>query len=380
MTFLLPMIQRWFKSKQASPSAEVAAGSNSDRYASPASTSLDELVNMRAQATALRRATRKRSAAPASGPAMSRRLGRGLDFAEVREYQAGDDVRMIDWKVTARTGKTHTKLFVEERERPVMLVVDFRSHMRFGTQGMFKSVMAARLSALIGWTANNNQDRVGGFVFTDDWHTEIRPRSGRRGLMNFFRGIAQAQMHAPSGDQGQLADTLSRLRTAVHAGSTVVIFSDFIGFDEQAQLAMGNLLQRLDILAVHIVDPIEGQLPDAGRYSLSGMHSQAGNSLAIDTGSKTQTQRYLEGQIKHQQAVADFFSSHGHVYIRALTSQPLLDIAARILSRKADKVSGKLSNEVSGQVSDKLSETVPGNLPGNVSGNVSGNSAHSGSS
>lgn len=338
MTNAVPMMQRWFKKKSGKSNVKAVPKTDSGRFHSPASTSLDELVNMRDQAQALRRNTRKKSAAPAIGPAMSKRLGRGLDFAEVREYQAGDDVRMIDWKVTARTGQTHTKLFVEERERPVMLVVDFRSHMRFGTQGMFKSVMAARLSALMAWTANNNQDRVGGFVFTDDWHTEIRPRSGRRGLMNLFRGIAQAQMHAPSGDRGQLADTLSRLRTAVHAGSTVVIFSDFIGFDEQAQLAMGNLLQRLDIIAVHIVDPIEAQLPGAGRYALSGMHSQTGDKLAIDTSSQTQIQRYLAKQVLHQRTVADFFSSHGHLYIKAPTNQPLLDIAARILGRVPEKV------------------------------------------
>jgi len=332
------MMQRWLKKKSRKSSAESEKDAQTERYLSPASTSLDELGSLRDQAQALRRNARKKSMAPASGPAMSRRLGRGLDFAEVREYQPGDDVRMIDWKVTARSGKTHTKLFVEERERPVMLVVDFRSHMRFGTQGMFKSIMAARLSALIGWTANNNLDRVGGFVFTDDWHTEVRPRSGRRGLMNFFRGIAQAQMHAPSGDRGQLADTLSRLRTAVHAGSTVVIFSDFIGFDEQAQMSMGNLLQRLDLLAVHIVDPIEGQLPDAGRYALSGMHTEADKHLAIDTSSKSQTQRYFSKQLEHQRAVAEFFSSHGHLYIKAQTNQPLLDVAARILSRIPDKI------------------------------------------
>lgn len=333
-------MQRWFKKKSIESHVNVVPKSDSDSFKSPASTSLDELVSMRGKAQALRRNIRKKSAAPATGPAMSKQLGRGLDFAEVREYQAGDDVRMIDWKVTARTGKTHTKLFVEERERPVMLVVDFRSHMRFGTQGMFKSVMAARLSALIGWTANNNQDRVGGLVFTDDWHTEIRPRSGRRGLMNLFRGIAQAQMHAPSGNRGQLADALTRLRTAVHAGSTVIIFSDFIGFDEQAQLAMGNLLQRLDLLAVHIVDPIEIQLPGAGRYALSGMHSQVGDKLAIDTTSQAQTQRYLKAQVTHQQTVADFFASHGHLYVKAPTNQPLLDVAARILSRVPERVDG----------------------------------------
>ncbi len=334
------MMQNWFNKKRSTSTATKNVASN-NRFQSPASTSLDELVGMRDQAQALRRNSRKKSAAPTSGPAVSQRLGRGLDFAEVREYQAGDDVRMIDWKVTARTGKTHTKLFVEERERPVMLVVDFRSHMRFGTQGMFKSVMAARLSALLGWTANFNQDRVGGFVFTDDWHTDIRPRSGRRGLMNFFRGIADAQMHAPSGDRGQLADTLSRLRTVVHGGSTVIIFSDFIGFDEKAKMAMGNLLQRLDILAVHIVDPIEASLPSSGRYAIKGMHAQSGDSLAIDTGSAAHARQYIEKQIRHQQSVSDFFSSHGHLYVKALTNQPLLDIATRILARIPDKVSSE---------------------------------------
>jgi len=329
------MMKRWFNKKRSTGNAEPTPPAPNARYLSPASTSLDELVGLREQAQALRRNARKKSAAPASGPAVSRRLGRGLDFAEVREYQVSDDVRMIDWKVTARTGKAHTKLFVEERERPVMLVVDFRSHMRFGTQGMFKSVMAARLAALLGWTANFNHDRVGGFVFTDDWHSEIRPRSGRRGLMNFFRAIVDAQMHAPSGDRGQLSETLSRLRTVVHSGSTVVIFSDFIGFDEKTKLAMGNLLQRLDIVAVHIVDPIECKLPASGRYAIKSV--QAGQLLSIDTSRKSQTSRYLENQIKHQQSVSEFFSSHGHLYIKAQTNQSLLDVVGRILSRIPDK-------------------------------------------
>ncbi len=328
----------WLKRKQHQNLSSQTVSDAAVRYSSPASTSLDELVALRDQAQALRRNTRKKSAAPTAGPAVSRRLGRGLDFAEVREYQAGDDVRMIDWKVTARTGKTHTKLFIEERERPVMLVVDFRSHMRFGTQGMFKSVMAARLSALLGWTANFNHDRVGGFVFTDDWHTDIRPRSGRKGLMSFFRGIADAQMHAPSGDRGQLADSLSRLRSVVHGGSTVILLSDFIGFNEDARNAMGNLLKRLDMIAVHIVDPIECELPSDGRYAIKGMHTHSDSALSIDTGSRKQTMRYVEKQLNHQQSVADFFSSNGHLYIKAFTNQPLLDIAARILARIPDNV------------------------------------------
>jgi len=341
------MMKSWF-SKKRSPSLSTQPGTaQSQRYLSPASTSLDELVGLRDQAQALRRNTRKKSAAPASGPAMSRRLGRGLDFAEVREYQAGDDVRMIDWKVTARTGNTHTKLFVEERERPVSLVIDYRSHMRFGTQGMFKSVMAARLAALLGWTANFNQDRVGGFVFTDDWHSEIRPRTGRRGLMTLFRGIVDAQLRAPTGDRGQFSDTLSRLRTVVHGGSTVVLLSDFTGFDEKAKLAMGNLLQRLDILAIHIVDPIECELPESGRYAIKSTQAQADQSLSIDTSHRVQTQLYRDNQIKHQQNVSEFFSSHGHLYIKAQTNQSLLDVATRIMARIPDKITARTEHSKS---------------------------------
>jgi len=109
--------------------------SNRDRFSfkSPVATSLDELVKLRGAANALQRRVRRKSAAPMNGGSVSRRLGRGLDFSEVREYQPGDDVRMIDWKVTARTGSAQTKLFVEERERPVLLVVDQSSSMRFGT-------------------------------------------------------------------------------------------------------------------------------------------------------------------------------------------------------------------------------------------------------
>ena len=325
----------WRRSQRGlAAQSEVVTSQNNAGFSSPASTSLDELVNLREQAQALRRSSKKKTRAPAHGPEISRKLGRGLDFAEVREYQAGDDVRMIDWKVTARTGKTHTKLFVEERERPVMLVVDFRSHMRFGTQGVFKSVMAARLSALLGWTANFNQDRVGGFVFTDDWHTEIRPRGGRRGLMNFFQGIMQAQMHAPSGEQGQLADTLARLRKVVHAGSSVVLLSDFIGFDDRAKMAMGNLLQRLDIQAVHICDPIEFELPAAGRYPIKGVRLQSDQNLTIDTSGKVHTRQYLKTLASHRLSVADFFSSNGHLYVRAMTNDPLQEIAGNVLQRK----------------------------------------------
>ena len=331
------------KPSRQNPSADTSiaggapgkANDPSFRFASPASTSLDELLSLRELAASTSKTRKRRSAAPIAGAVASKRLGRGLDFAEVREYQAGDDVRMIDWKVTARTGHTHTKLFVEERERPVTLVVDFRSHMRFGTQGMFKSVLAARLAAILGWTAVANHDRLGGFVFTDDWHTEIRPRAGRRGLMALFRGIAAAQMHTPTAKTGQLADTLTRLRHSVHPGSTVILLSDFIGFDENARTALGGVIKKLDMVAVHVADPIEFALPQAGRYAMTGMHSTSQNGMLIETSNQLMTDQYLQKFQARSMALTNYFNSNRHVYLQVSTDQPLTESAGRIITRQA---------------------------------------------
>lgn len=304
-------------------------------FASPASTSLDELVGLRTAAQAMQRQIRKKSAAPMSGGSVSRRLGRGLDFAEVREYQPGDDVRMIDWKVTARSGKAHTKLFVEERERPVLLVVDFRAGMRFGTKGMYKSILAARLAALLGWCAVASHDRVGGFVFTDDWHDEIRPQNGRRGLMSLFRAIHQSQQRVPHSGGDQLASTLQRLRHGVHGGSTVVLLSDFHGFDDAAHSALGSALQSLDVLAVHICDPLDVNLPAPGRYPMISRSGERLTRFQLSVSGPAERDNYRQAFDTRAQAVRQLFARHGHFYMQAMTEGSLRDTAAAILSRQA---------------------------------------------
>ncbi|MFK7852980.1 MAG: DUF58 domain-containing protein [Granulosicoccus sp.] len=308
---------------------------SSDRFdfVSPASTSLDELVKLRGAAQALQRQIRKKSAAPLSGGSVSRRLGRGLDFAEVREYQPGDDVRMIDWKVTARSGKAHTKLFVEERERPVLLMVDFRASMRFGTRGMYKSVLAARLAALLGWCAVASHDRVGGFVFTDDWHSEIRPQAGRRGLMGLFRAIHQSQLRVPTVGEDQLSKSLSRLRHGVHAGSTVVILSDFDGFDESAKSSLGSVLQTLDIVAVHICDPLDHSLPKPGRYPMLARNDAEKKRFTLNVGSNAEQTRYRKKFQTQQSLLRELFAHNRHFYTTVSTDTSLLDSASNVLSR-----------------------------------------------
>lgn len=307
-------------------------------FESPASTSLDELLMLRGAAQALLRKTQKRSAAPMSGASVSRRLGRGLDFAEVREYQPGDDVRMIDWKVTARTGRAHTKLFVEERERPVLLLIDFRINMRFGTRGMYKSMLAARLAALLGWCAVGAHDRVGGFVFTDDWHNEIRPQTGRRGLMSLFRAIHHSQQRVPRHSGDQFAKSLSRLSHGVHTGSTVVLLSDFYGFDDKARRALGAVLNKLDIVAVHITDPLDSQLPPPGNYPLTSSLQGEGARWMLSIGSEAQRKRYAIHFDQRQHELKGLFAHNRHSYINVSTAAPLLESLEFVLARQTSLI------------------------------------------
>ncbi|MBX2881282.1 MAG: DUF58 domain-containing protein [Granulosicoccus sp.] len=292
---------------------------------------------LRAAADALQRKVKKKSQAPIDGGSVSSRLGRGLDFAEVREYQPGDDVRLIDWKVTARSGKAHTKLFVEERERPVLLLVDYRATMRFGTRGMFKCELAARLAAILGWCAVAARDRIGGFVIADDWHTEIRPQAGRRGLMALFRAIEQGQNRQPSQGAEQFAKSLSRLRHSVHGGSTVILLSDFHGFDQAARTALGSVRRTLDILAVHVSDPLDRTLPKPGNYPMVGSvgSADAARQWLLSINNNAQRKNFQQRFESQQATLKSLFADDRHRYINIGTDQAIMDSAAAVLAYKA---------------------------------------------
>ncbi|MGR8999333.1 MAG: DUF58 domain-containing protein, partial [Gammaproteobacteria bacterium] len=128
-----------------------------------------------------------------SGGYVSRFKGRGMEFDETRLYQPGDDIRSIDWRVTARSGKTHTKMFREERERPVFISVDNRLAMHFATRGVFKSVLAAKLAGLLAWAADYHGDRIGGQLFSEHECREIKPQNGRHAVLRFLNALVKAQ-------------------------------------------------------------------------------------------------------------------------------------------------------------------------------------------
>ncbi len=208
-----------------------------------------------------------------SGDYQSAFKGRGMEFDESRLYQAGDDIRNIDWRVTARTGKAHTKLFREERERPVHLWVDFRSPMFFATRGKFKSVIAAELASLFAWTAQRQGDRVGGIVFSDTVHHELKPQRGKTAVLRLINHMVEhpgwQQADANADQQQGLLHSLINLWRLVKPGSMVILLSDFRGFDENCRSHLVRLRQHNEVVMVHIYDWLEEFLPPAGHYRIT---------------------------------------------------------------------------------------------------------------
>lgn len=301
-------------------------------FSSPASTSVSELAKLQQIAMALQSRARKRVATRTTGGHAARALGRGLDFAEVREYRPGDDVRMIDWNVTARTGSAHTKLFIEERERPFLITIDYRAGMRFGTRGMYKSVLAARLGAILGWCAVANNDRVGGLVNTGERMHVAKPQSGRRGLFELFRGVDLAQRTVPGASTAEaMRQHLLRLKQVASSGSSICILSDFASVDATVESLYGALLAECDVTAIMISDPIEKQLPPPGQYVLS----HGGKRLAIATNDE-RTRDYYETRFEQRQSrLNDFFTRRGGRFVTVSTEDDLSSSATAVLRTAA---------------------------------------------
>lgn len=218
------------------------------------------------------RAIRVRSRS--SGAYLSRLKGRGMEFDEARPYQAGDEIRNIDWRITARTGKPHSKLFREEKERVVTLWVDYRAPMYFATQGRFKSVLASQAAAMIAWSARRLGDRLGGLLFTEQGHHELRPRSDERTTLRLLGLLAEYSQRlprpSPPGQRREAAGSaLLRIKRVTRPGSLIFLISDFRDLDAHVETRLSALARHNDLILLRLFDPLEVELPRAGRYSVS---------------------------------------------------------------------------------------------------------------
>lgn len=223
-----------------------------------------------------------------SGGFVSRFKGRGMEFDEARQYQPGDDIRSIDWRVTARTGTTHTKVFREERERPVFISVDQRLTMHFATRGVFKSVLASQLAALLAWAADHQGDRVGGQWFNDQQCRELKPQNGRHAVLRLLNTLVNPD---PAPLQNlSLEHVFARLAQHARPGSLVYILSDFRGLTETAESAIAKLALHCEVVLIFIYDPLEKTLPAQGRYRFTDDE----RDVTLNTGDKNTWDNYQQ--------------------------------------------------------------------------------------
>jgi uncharacterized protein (DUF58 family) len=235
---------------------------------------LEELVALRGAAHGLSLHARRPVLANLQGSHRSAARGRGLEFEEVRQYTPGDDIRNIDWRVTARRGRPHTKLYREERERPVWLLADLHPGLYFGSRRQLKSALLVRAAALLGWVAALGGDRVGALVTQADSATRIFPPRGREaGVLPLLDALVQAQPRAPGvPEPGGLGRVLASLRPLLQPGSLVLLLSDFSGLDAGAETALAGASLHNDCRLLWITDPLESAgLPDGSyRVGLPG--------------------------------------------------------------------------------------------------------------
>ena len=219
--------------------------------------------------------------------------GRGMEFDEVRPYQVGDEIRTIDWNVTARTGEPHVKRYVEERELSVMLLVDASGSENFGSVNRFKRELAAELTAVLSFAATTNNDKVGLMIFTDQIELYIPPRKGRRHVLRLIRELLAFEPKSKGTDIKLALDTVNKM---LKRRSIIFLVSDFLadpgGY--RKELAVTN--RRHDVIAVDLNDPLEGSIGDVGLLTLED--PETGRIVWVDTGSKTWQNAY-RGRLAH---------------------------------------------------------------------------------
>jgi uncharacterized protein (DUF58 family) len=289
--------------------------------------SLEELIQLRWQARSLSFSSRKKAMAIMGGSHHSGFRGHGMDFLETRRYLPGDDVRAIDWRVTARLKKTHTKVFTEERERPILILVDYSSSMFFGTRKTFKSVIAAKAAALLAWAAVEQGDRVGGLVFSSDKSYQLRPQGGRHGVLRLLNALIQP-ISVSNDDKSNLTNALVQLQRVTHPGSLIFIISDFQSMNKQAEKHLTKLARHNHIMGLFIYDQMEKTLPPPGTYDITN-----GEQYGIINSNSKQLQENYQQQFEQRHSdLKTFFQQRQLQFVSLATDQELVETIKVILA------------------------------------------------
>ncbi|MDX1695353.1 MAG: DUF58 domain-containing protein [Ketobacteraceae bacterium] len=298
--------------------------------------SMEELVAIQSRHCTLDLRGRRKALTAIAGSHHSSFRGRGIDFDEVRIYEPGDDVRNIDWRVTARTGKPHTKLFREERERPIYIVVDQGQSMFFGSQEAFKSVVAAKAAGYLAWGSREHGDRVGGFIFNDNEVQEIRPKEGKKGIQQYLRLLIQFNQKLTaegiaSGKRSAFINALEGVKRVIRPGSLAFVISDFKHFDDITLQHFSLVARHSDIVCIQVYDPLEQQLPPPGSYSFTNGQ----RAVTVNTHSKDLRKHYRLRFLEHQDRIRQQLASIAIPLIEISTADSVADVLNSSLGMKA---------------------------------------------
>lgn len=249
--------------------------------------------------------------------------GRGISFSEVREYQYGDDIRSIDWNVTARFNHPYVKVFEEERELTVMLLVDVSGSGNFGTRGSYKREQITEIAALLAFSAINNNDKIGVIFFSDTVEKFISPQKGRKHILRIIRELLDFN---PRSRKTSLDEALRYLTNAIKKRCTAFVISDFMAPDFERSLRIAS--NKHDIVGLRVSDAMERELPDMGLLYLAD--PEAGSSIWVDTSIKAVRQKYAERWLMQKTKLEDLFKKCGVDYVDIFTGQdyvrPLMNL------------------------------------------------------
>ncbi len=254
--------------------------------------------------------------------------GRGIEFSEVRPYQLGDDIRSIDWNVTARTGETFVKIFEEEREQTLLLVVDISGSSDFGSQDKFKRDISAEICAILGFSAIKNNDKVGLILFSDQVELYVPPKSGRRHVLRLIRDLFA---HEPHSSSTSIQSALDHILRVIRRRSIVLLISDFL--DEGFERPLRMVSRRHDTVAVQLTDPRETVLPPLGLVTLYDPETK--QSKLIDTGSRSVRNHFTQNSTQSSQHLNMLFRKARVDHVKITCGEDFVDPLAKFFRARA---------------------------------------------
>ena len=265
------------------------------------------------------------------GAHKSRWHGRGMDFEEVRIYKPGDDVRSIDWRVTARTQVTHTKVFSEERERPILIITDLRGSMFFGSQRL-KSVVACEIAAALAWAGLAANDRVGGLVFGQQQHEDVKPKRSHHSVLQYIHSLHSFSKYLLNSHEESLTlkDMLHESKQLVLPGSTLFIISDFNDLSDECSKHLFDIARLARVNFCHVYDDLEIDLPPPSIYAVS----DGKNKMLLDSRNESLRQSYADSFRTRSDDIKDVNEKLGGHLLTFNTSENIISILGRTYGKR----------------------------------------------